>query len=123
MEWSFKYRKELKSGQYYDLEKRGFVKPEDREPDIGGLSFYIDAYRELDTSRPGGMEIQAIPFTAIAEYFRIYEIADFDDFDDFAYIIRLLDSAYLEMNANANKAGEKKKDGSNNPNKKNRNKR
>lgn len=123
MEWQFRFRKELKSGQYYDLEQKGFIKDSEREPDVSGLSFYIDAFREISTSRPVGLEIQAIPFTAIAEYFRIYEIADFDDFNDFAYIIRLMDNTFMDLNEAVNKAGEKKKDGGNNPNKKNRNKR
>ena len=122
MQWQFKYRKELKTGQYYDLERRGFIKEADREPEVGGLSFYLDAFRELSTSRPVGLELQAIPFTAIAEYFRIYEIADFDDFDDFAYIIRLLDNTFIDLNESASKS-EGNKNGSNNANKKNRNKR
>jgi len=35
------------------------------------------------------MDISPIPFTAIAEYVRIYDI---DDFDEFLYIIRLVDN-------------------------------
>lgn len=120
MRWAFRWRKELNTGQYYDLLKRGFIKPEDQEPQIEGLQFYLDAFRELSTSRPVGLGPQSIPFTAIAEYFRIYELQD--DFDDFAHIIRQMDSAFLDLNADANKAGGKK-DVSGNTNAKNNHKR
>lgn len=43
-----------------------------------------------------GMGIGPIPFTAIAEYSRIYELSDFDEF---AYIIRRMDIVFLELNA------------------------
>lgn len=95
MRWSFKWREQLKSGLYYDLLRRGFLKPEDIEPCIDGFEFYLDAYRELSTSRPSGLDIQAIPFTAIVEYFTIYKL---DDLDDFVYIIRLMDNTFLELN-------------------------
>lgn len=109
----------MKSGQYYDLERRGFIKPDEREPCIDGFGFYIDAYRELSTSRPVGLEIQAIPFTAIADYFRIYELRDFDEF---AYIMRLMDSTFMELSESARKA-EGNKDASGNTNKAHSNKR
>lgn len=79
----------------------------------------MDAFRELSTSRPGGMDVQAIPFTAIVEYFRIYEL---QDFDEFLYIIRTMDSAFLDMNAEANKKSERDRDASRNADKKNNNK-
>lgn len=65
------------------------------------------------------MELQAIPFTAIAEYFRIYEL---EDFDDFAYIIRAMDNRFMELNRADHKAkGDKNASG--NANAKNSNKR
>jgi hypothetical protein len=79
---------------------RGFIKPEDIEPDIYGLEFYMDAFAELSTSRPSGLGVSPIPFTAIAEYFRIYELKDFDEF---AAIIRRLDNVFLELNAKEEK--------------------
>lgn len=82
------------------------------------MEFYLDAFRELSTSRPGGMEIQSIPFTAIAEYFRIYELSDFDEF---AYIVRLMDRTFLEENDAAQKS-KGDKDGGNNTDKNNKNK-
>lgn len=88
------------------------------EPEIGGFEFYFDAFRELSTCRPGGLDIQAIPFTAIVEYSRIYETGDFDDF---VHIMRTMDNIYLDLNEE-----EKKKKGTgsaiNNANKKNINK-
>lgn len=99
---------------------RGFIPAEDTEPDVSGLEFYLDAFRELSTSRPSGLDIGAIPFTAIAEYFRIYEL---EDFDEFAYIIRRMDNTFLKLNGEADKAGRKKPSGSNDADKKNSRKR
>jgi len=97
LKWAFKWRKELKSGQYYDLLFRGFIKSEDTEPTVEGFEFYIEAFWELSSSRPVAMEIGPIPFTAIADYFKIYEIEQ--DFDEFSYIIRLMDSTFRELNS------------------------
>ena len=96
MGWSHKWRESLRTGQYYDLLARGFFenKPEAIEPNVDGLHFYLEAFRELSSCRPGGMDVQAIPFTAVAEYCRVYGI---EDFDDFLYIIRQLDSVYLGL--------------------------
>ncbi len=110
MKWSHKWRESLESGQYYDLLKKGFLngRPDDHEPEVGGLGFYLDAFRELSTCRPVGLNLGAIPFTAIFEYSRIYELGDFDDFH---YIIRALDDAYLKMvdEQDQKKAAEKPK--------------
>ncbi len=76
------------------------------EPSIEGLEFYIDAFRELSTTRSVGFSLGAIPFTAIAEYFTIYDIDG--DFDEFASIIRRMDNVYLELNANDLKSPPKK---------------
>lgn len=96
----------------------GFIKPEEREPDINGFEFFIDAFGELNTSRPSGLGIESIPFTAIVEYSRIYEI---EDFDEFIYIIRRLDKAFIDMNDSAQKSKETKSastnSGKKNPNK------
>jgi hypothetical protein len=119
LKWSFKWRKELVSGQYYDLLNRGFIKDHDAEPGIFGMDFYFDAFRELSTSRPVGMEIQHIPFTAIAEYFRIYEL---QDFDEFLYIIRCMDNTLLELNASKTRVEVGDRNGAANTSKTNRNK-
>lgn len=65
------------------------------------------------------MELQAIPFTAIAEYSRIYALRDFDDF---AYIIRAMDVVYMDLNQAIQKK-EGDKNGSANTDAKNHNKR
>lgn len=101
MRWSWKWRKELDNGFYFQLLERGFIKEEDQEPGIEGLEFYYDAFRELSTSRPVGMAAGPIPFTAIAEYFKIYEL---DDFEEFLYIIRQLDKVYLELSSENTKS-------------------
>lgn len=50
------------------------------------------------------MDIGAIPFTSIVEYFRIYKLGEFDDF---LYIIRALDNTLLELNREKQKSSEK----------------
>lgn len=40
------------------------------------------------------MGLQSIPFTAIVEYSRIYEL---DDVEEFAYLIRLMDNTFIEF--------------------------
>lgn len=106
-----RYRKELASGQYYEqLLPRGFIKLEDQEPCVDGLDFYLDAFRDLNTCRPVGMDLSAIPFTAIVEYFRIYAIDD--DFDEFAYLIRQMDRTYLTAMSEANEIDRRGKNGS-----------
>ena len=65
------------------------------------------------------MDVGAIPFTAIADYFRIYQIDG--DFDEFLSIIRMMDELYLEFNANESKKKVKEKDGGQRTATKNRN--
>lgn len=101
MRWSWKWRKELDSGFYFHLLEKGFVAEQDQEPNIEGFQFYYDAFRELSTSRPVAMNVGAIPFTAIVEYFKIYEL---EDFDEFLHIIRQLDSVFLDLNSNNSKS-------------------
>lgn len=102
MRWSYKWRQAIRTGQYYVLLERGFLKPQDLEPDVHGFEFYFDAFRELSTCRPGGLDLQAIPFTAIVEYSRIYETGDLDEF---IYVIRLMDNIFLELNEEEKKRG------------------
>lgn len=94
------------------------MKPEDQEPGLTGLEFYRDAFRELATCRPVGMGLQPIPFTAIAEYSKIYKIGDFDEF---AHVMRVMDDTLLELSEGINKEG--RGSGNNNADAKNRNKR
>lgn len=39
------------------------------------------------------MDLSAIPFTAIAEYSRIYDIDD----EDFFYIVRMMDDEFMRL--------------------------
>ena len=84
---------------------RGFIKPEDQEPEITGLDFYYDAFRELSTTRQLGLDAGPIPFTAIVEYSRLWDISDFEDF---SYVIRRLDEIYLELNSQDKKSSSNK---------------
>lgn len=96
------------------------MKPEDREPDIEGFEFFLDAFQELSTTRQIGLAVGPIPFTGLVDYFRIYELPD--GFEDFAYVIRRMDQVYLELNAevadkkSTTKTGEKSKSGHTNSN-------
>ena len=82
---------------------RGFkVEP---EPIVDGLEFYLDAFRELSSCRPGGLDLQPIPFTAIAEYSRIYDIGGLDEFSS---VIRKMDDAVLSFERESRKTSEKK---------------
>lgn len=66
------------------------------------------------------MSVGPIPFTAIVEYFRIYELSDFEEFN---YVIRGMDKVYLELDQERNnKESKGGKKGNVNSNKKNPNK-
>lgn len=68
------------------------------------------------------MGIGPIPFTAVVDYFTIYNIDG--DFQEFASIIRRMDDLYLALEAEELKSknsGEKSKGASTNRNKKNNN--
>lgn len=91
----FKWEQALENGSYYEqLVPRGFVKEEDAEPYLGPLDFYTDAFLELGTCRPVGMGLAPIPFTAIIEYSRIYEL---EDVEEFAYLMRLMDRTFIRL--------------------------
>ena len=62
-------------------------------PIITGLEFYIEAFNELATCRPIGMDIGPIPFTSIFEYSKIYDVGDFDEF---LYVIRKMDNVVMK---------------------------
>lgn len=120
MRWSWKWRKELESGFYYRLLADGYILEEDQEPGTQGFDFYFDAFRELSTSRPIGLSVGPIPFTAISDYFKIYEL---HDFDEFLYVMRRLDNVFLELNSTSTKSEGAPKSGTDNAGKKNHRKR
>lgn len=75
--------------QYNDLEKRGILKKEHKRPIIDPYIFYWESYLELCTCvNSNGV----IPFTAIAEFAKIFEIEDFETFN---YLIRRLEAPFL----------------------------
>jgi len=61
-------------------------------PEISPFAYYILAYKELSTCR-NGMNPR-IPFTAIVDYAKIYEI---ENFEEFLYLIRRMDEAQEEL--------------------------
>ena len=63
-------------------------------PNVEPFHLYIDAFNELSSCRQTGFGLSAIPFTAIVEYSKIYEI---EDFDEFLYIIREMDYELLRI--------------------------
>lgn len=84
-------------------------------PNVEQFEFYIEAFRELSTTRSSAFGIGPIPFTAIVEYAKIYEV---DDFDDFMYFIRSMDSEYLRLE-NEEQTKQANKNGNSNSGKKN----
>lgn len=95
----WRWNKELESGFYYQLLEKGFIKPEDQEPDVTGLDFFLESFREISTARPIGLEVGPIPFTAIVDYARLFEVPDFDGFFQ---LMRRLDRVFLELNREEN---------------------
>ena len=73
-------------------------------PDImpGGELFH-QAFWELHTDRPIGMQVGSIPFTAILTYAQWSDITEAGEFDLFLACIRAMDRAYLEVRMNEEK--------------------
>lgn len=94
MEWSYKWSEDYKSGFYGERLLKGHIKEGDLEPCLDGLEYYLIAFRELDTSRPSGLDIARIPFTAIADYFTIYPSGEFEEFH---YVVRRMDEKWCEL--------------------------
>lgn len=74
--------------------ERKLIKGEDLEPEIGPMSFFIDAFREISSCRQFGFGVGPLPFTAIVEYSRLYDVGDLDEF---LYFMRRLDDSYLGL--------------------------
>jgi hypothetical protein len=72
------------------------LKEEDKEPDIGPFRLYLDAFQELSTCRVNSMVLGPIPFTAIIEYSRLFDVGDFNEFH---YCIRAMDNELLRLEA------------------------
>lgn len=76
------------------------LRPDDIAPNIEPFRFYLDAFRELSSCRAGGFGVTPIPFLAIVEYAKIYEVEDFHEFLD---IIRLMDSELIRLESQKQK--------------------
>lgn len=89
---------------YDNLISKGIIKAEDQgEVSIARFEFYIDAFRELSTCRPSSQGLGPIPFTAIVEYARVFDV---DDFEEFLYLVRLMDDVVLDnVNSKTNIEG------------------
>ena len=94
MTWSFRWSEFLESGYYYHLLSKGTLKEEDIEPDIEPFRLYVEAFHELSSCRISSMSLGPIPFTAINEYSKLFEVGDFEDFH---YCIRVMDNCLLRL--------------------------
>jgi hypothetical protein len=83
------------------LLQQGQLKPEDSEPEISQFRYYIDAFHELSSCRSIGMALGPIPFTAIAEYSKLFDV---EDFEEFHYLMRFMDNKFLELEAKKHKS-------------------
>jgi hypothetical protein len=85
-----------KEKAYSELKEKGKVRKGDIIPDVDAFVFYVEAFCELGTCRNSGMDLSPIPFLAIVEYAKLYDVGDVEDF---LYIIRCMDNAYLKANS------------------------
>lgn len=97
---------------YRMLESSGKLKPEHTRPNADSFIFYTQAFEELSSCRPSGLGISSIPFTAVAEYARIFEV---EDFHEFLYLIRLMDAELIKLSSKKGRTAS----GSTNPSPKN----
>ncbi len=65
------------------------------------LTWIYNAFQELTTCRINMMSVGAIPWTAINDYARRYNI-DEEDFERFCALIRSMDEAFLIHSQKAN---------------------
>lgn len=82
---------------------------DNKMPEIDEFYFYIHAFHELETCR-NGISLSPIPFTAISEFAKIYEV---EDFDDFLYFIRVMDNKFLSLKEEKNAKHRSKDDSGN----------
>lgn len=99
--------------------ERGFKQAvESPEPSVEGFEFYLDAFSDLSTCRPGGMDLLPIPFTAIVEYSRLYDVGEFEEF---RAIIQMMDNQVLRLHQESNKLEQAGKNANTNANAGNKN--
>lgn len=59
------------------------------------LSIFLGAFYDLSTERRAGFSVLPIPWSAIANYGKVYNFGK-DQFEDLIYFVRRLDEAYLD---------------------------
>ncbi len=67
-----------------------------------GLEFVYDAFAELNSCRTHGMSEGPIPWTAMNTYCGVYGVEG-EAKQDFFYLVRALDNAYLDYQAEKQK--------------------
>ena len=80
-------------------------------PDLWlGLEFFYVAFLDLDSERPTGWNIGRIPWSAIDRYASYLGLIDPDDEQrgDLFYLVRSLDSAFVEYHIAEGKKKKKK---------------
>ncbi len=92
------------NSRFYDLLALG--RTDDREANVWAFHLYIDAFEELSSCRVNTLSLGPIPFTAIVEYSKIFDVGDFEEF---LYLIRRMDHRYLILMAEKSKAKSKEK--------------
>lgn len=86
---------------YYNLQSKGLLQSKDIAPNVEPFGFYVEAFNELSSCRPSGFGVGPIPFTAIVEYAKIYDVGDFHEFLD---IIRTMDAKFMEIESKKSKS-------------------
>lgn len=104
---------------FFNLKSKGLLREGQEAPDVSAFELYVDAFQELNTCRPSGFGISPIPFTAIVEYSKLYEI---EEFDEFLYVIRQMDSELMRLENTKQNKKAKSSNGPTNSSPKNRSK-
>jgi len=71
-----------------------------------GLQLFWDAYMELSTCRMAAMSVGPIPWTAIMDYAKAWELDPYQT-EDLMDIVRAMDNAYLTWEAKRTKRDQK----------------
>lgn len=63
---------------------------------MDGLEWFYDAFTDLSSTRPVGMGVGHIPWTAIDRWAVRNEV-DGEDFDDLVYMMREMDAEFFDL--------------------------
>lgn len=73
-----------------------------KAPVLGlGLSFYLQAFFDLDADRNVGMSLGRIPWSVVLQYAAFYRLTE-EQTDCLTYIIREMDTAYTKYREEQN---------------------